>query len=95
MTFESYETIKGYGCIIIGQAGSSKTTILIQMVKETRNPIVLAFTNKAIKNIKDRISKAQLEEFADKCHTFDAYLSQGNGRDINSLKGRDHFHRGI
>ena len=43
----------GKGCIFNGQAGSGKTTKLCKMVQETKNPLVLSFTNKAIENVTD------------------------------------------
>ena len=73
-----------------GQAGSGKTTKLCKMVSETKKPIVLAFTNKAVENVKSRLINTGIEkgEVNKICHTFDSYFCEWNGRDINSLEGK-------
>ena len=72
MDYESYEMCRGKGCIYNGQAGSGKTTKLCEMVKETENPLVLSFTNKAIENVKERLG----EDYKNVCHTFDSYFCE-------------------
>lgn len=84
---------RGKGCIYNGQAGSGKTTKLCQMVDEATNPIVLAFTNKAVENVKSRLiqmgyNNKQTNEI---CYTFDSYFCEWNGRTINSLDGKTIF----
>ena len=86
LDIESYKTTSGNGCIYIGQAGSGKTTKLCEMVKETENPLILSFTNKAIENIKERLG----EEYKDKCQTFDSYFCEWRETD-NSLKTKTIF----
>ena len=86
MDFDSYKKTSGNGCIYIGQAGSGKTTKLCEMVKESENPLVLSFTNKAVENIKERLG----EEYDDKCHTFDSYFCEWRETD-NSLKNKTIF----
>ena len=88
MDYDSYEVRRGEGYVFNGQAGSGKTTKLCDMVKEAENPLVLSFTNKAVENVKDRLSKTGLNSV---CHTFDSYFCEWNGRDIDSLKGKTIF----
>ena len=52
MNFEDYKDIIGDGKVYYGQAGSGKSTKLCELVKDTEDPPVFAFTNKAIENIK-------------------------------------------
>ena len=94
--YESYEVKKGEGCIFNGQAGSGKTTKLCEMVSETENPLVLSFTNKAIENVKRRLSdvytKKGVETEVNKiCHTFDSYFCEWNETGIDSLKNKTIF----
>ena len=86
MDFGSYVVNHGNGCIFNGQAGSGKTTKLCKMVKESENPLVLSFTNKAIENIKERLG----EQYKDMCHTFDSYFCERREAD-NSLKSKTIF----
>ena len=64
-----------------------------KMVNEATNPLVLSFTNKAIENVKDRLTNMNCgRDVANKiCHTFDSYFCEWNGRDINSLKDKTIF----
>lgn len=73
MDYNSYEAIEGQGCIFTGQAGSRKTTLLCDVVMKTDKSLVLAFTNKAIVNVKERLER---EEANDMLHTFDSYFSE-------------------
>lgn len=55
MDYNSYEAVKVKGCIFTRQAGSGKTTLLCEMVKKTDKPLILAFSNKAIINMNERL----------------------------------------
>lgn len=81
---EDYVVKEGDGCIFTGQAGSGKTTKLVEMVND--NSIVLSFINKAIENVKSRLS-----ERANLCFTFDSYFCEWKGRDVDSLEGKTIF----
>ena len=89
LDLNDYQRKQGKRVIYNGQAGSGKTTKLCKMVSETKKPIVLAFTNKAIENVKSRLINTGIEkEEVNKIyHTFDSYFCEWNGRDINSLEG--------
>ena len=53
----------------------------------------MAFTNKAIENVKSRLIQSGYEkdDANKKCHTFDSYFCEWNGRDMNSLKDKTIF----
>ena len=93
MDMSDYKKENGRGCIYNGQAGSGKTSLLCKKVKQKRNPLVLAFTNKAIENVKSRLIQTGYEkEVANgMCFTFDSYFCEWNGRNINSLKDKTIF----
>ena len=55
MDYNSYEAVKVKGCIFTRQAGSGKTTLLCEIVKKTEKPLILAFSNKAIINMNERL----------------------------------------
>ena len=55
INISDYTPENGRGCIYNGQAGSGKTSLLCKKVKQTENPLVLSFTNKAIENVKSRL----------------------------------------
>ena len=55
MNVLDYKCVNGKGIIFNGQAGSGKTTKLCEMVKNTKNPIVLSFTNKAVENVRSKL----------------------------------------
>jgi len=57
------------------------------MAAETKDPIILSFTNKAIEVDKSRI-KAELR---DRCYTFDSYFCDQHGCGIPSLEGKTTF----
>ena len=86
LDYESYTTTSGNGQIYIGQAGSGKTTKLCEMVKQSENPLVLSYTNKAIENIKKRLG----DDYKDKCHTFDSYFCEWRETDT-TLKTKTIF----
>ena len=89
LDMNDYKVKTGKGCIHTGQAGSGKTTMLCEMVKKPKNPLVLSFTNKAIENIKSRlIEKDFKNDMNNICFTFDSYFCDWKGRDINSLEGK-------
>ena len=55
MDYNSCEAVKVKGCIFTRQAGSRKTTLSCEMVKKTEKPLILAFSNKAIINMNERL----------------------------------------
>ena len=58
------------------------------MVNEAENPTVLAFTNKTIENVKNRLVRKKYlsKEDADViCFPFDSYFFEWKGRDLSSL----------
>ena len=67
-----YEIEPGKGTLITGGAGCGKTTKLINDAKESKNPIIFSFTNKAVDNIRSRIDNS----LKDKVHTFDSYFNE-------------------
>ena len=91
MTDYKYET--GKGCVYNGRAGSGKTTLLCKMVQETKSPLVLSFTNKAVENVKNRlIQTGYNKEVANKiCHTFDSYFCEWGDGNYHSLEGKTIF----
>lgn len=76
-----------------------------KMVQEAKKPLVLAFTNKAVENVKRRLRRlvksklpknvkirSQTEVNDDKiCYTFDSYFCEWNGGNINNLKDKTIF----
>lgn len=62
-------------------------------MKETENPLVLSFTNKAIENVKARLTNNLYEKRnANKIYfTFDSYFCEWKGRDLNSLEDKTIF----
>ena len=93
INISDYTPENGRGCIYNGQAGSGKTSLLCKKVKQTENPLVLSFTNKAIENVKSRLIQSGYEkEVANGlCSTFDSYFCEWNGRNIDSLKDKTIF----
>ena len=95
MDMTDYKIETGKGCIYNGQAGSGKTTKLCKMVQKADQPLVLAFTNKAIENVKSKlISNGYEQEEANKiCHTFDSYFCEWSDHDGNyhNLSGKTIF----
>ena len=93
LDFDSYDKVTGTGQIINGQARSGKTTLLCKMVSETEKPLVLAFTNKAIENVKRRLRKTENNKHdPDKiCHTFDSYFCEWNEDNFKELKNKTIF----
>ena len=62
------------------------------MPSKASNPIILSFTNKAIKNakkvFKDQYPESRLEF---ECYTLDRYFCDYYGRDITNLKEKTIF----
>ena len=84
--YDSYKVKKGKGCIFNGQAGSGKTTKLCKMVSEATNPLVLSFTNKAIENVKDRLTnmKYERDKVIRTCYGKVIDMSKLNLSDVNN-----------
>ena len=93
MDMSDYKMENGRGCIYNAQAGSGKTTKLCKMVQETKKPIVLSFTNKAIQNIKNRLIKNGLDkdDVNKICHTFDSYFCEWSDGNYHDLKDKTIF----
>ena len=93
MDISDYTSDIGKGIIYNGQAGSGKTTKLCEKFKQAKNPLVLFFTNKAIKNVKSKLINIGLEkdDINKTCFTFDSYFCEWYKRDINSLKDKTIF----
>ena len=93
LDMDGYEIVMGKGQIVNGQAGSGKTTLLCEMVAECENPLVLSFTNKAIENVKKRLSKVGgIKHDANKiCHTFDSYFCEWNEDNFKELRKKTVF----
>ena len=79
-----YKCVNGKGIIFNGQAGSGKTTKLCEMVKNTKNPIVLSFTNKAVENVRSKLIANGLNNNI--CYTFDSYFCEYTGDTIKKPK---------
>ena len=93
MDMNDYKIETGKGCIYNGQAGSGKTTKLCKMVQKADHPLVLAFTNKAVENVKNRLIQTGYEkEVANKiCHTFDSYFCEWSDGNYHGLAGKTIF----
>ena len=97
MDTSDYKVKSGKGCIFDGQAGSGKTHKLCKMVMEANNPIVFSFTNKAVENVKNRLTRMGFDKDKAKliCHTFDSYFCEFGGTNvetnIKSLKNKTIF----
>lgn len=93
MDITDYKIETGKGCIYNGQAGSGKTAKLCEMVKKAKNPLVLAFTNKAVENVKNRLIKMgyNKDEVNRFCHTFDSYFCEWSNGNYYSLNGKTIF----
>ena len=63
------------------------------MLRKSYNPIVLAFTNKAIENVKRRLIRdgMEYEEARNTCYTFDSFFCEHYGRNISSLEDKTIF----
>ena len=73
ITIKDYEVEKGDSKIFNGQARSDKTYKLCKMVANEDKPLILAFTNKAVENVKKKLPmKLQV------CFTFDSYFFERN-----------------
>lgn len=89
MNVLDYKCVNGKGIIFNGQAGSGKTTKLCEMVKNTKNPIVLSFTNKAVENVRSKLIANGLNNNI--CYTFDSYFCEYTGDTIKNLKNKTIF----
>lgn len=91
MNVLDYKCVNGKGIIFNGQAGSGKTTKLCEMVKNTKNPIVLSFTNKAVENVRSKLIANGLNNNI--CYTFDSYFCEytGDTYTIKNLKNKTIF----
>lgn len=89
---DNYTDQKGNGIIYYGGPGCGKTYKLCEMASKATNPIILSFTNKAIKNVK-KVFKNQYPEsrLEFECYTFDRYFCDYYGRDITNLKDKTIF----
>ena len=98
----------GKGTIYNGQAGSGKTynlcQLMIEKIHEGKKPIVLAFTNKSIENVKKTLKKKfcytdgthdekmiKDGQKQKRCYTFGSYFCEWYKRDINSLENKTVF----
>ena len=58
-------------------------------LRNCKNPIIFAFTNKAIENVKQKLlinNEITIEESSKFCFTFDSYFCEWSYKDISSLK---------
>ena len=67
------------------------------MVQKAKNPLVLAFTNKAVENVKSRLIKSGFDkkEANNTCFTFDSYFCEWNGRNIDSLDEKQYSSKSL
>ena len=93
MDISDYKIETSKGVLYNGQAGSGKTHLLCELVQNTKKPLVLSFTNKAIENVKSRlISNGYDNEEANKiCHTFDSYFCEWSDGNFHDLKDKTIF----
>ena len=79
---------------ITGCAGSGKTTRICEMIKDCKKPMIFAFTNKAIENVKQKLlinNEISIEESSKFCFTFDSYFCEWNHKEISNLKNNTIF----
>ena len=72
INIKEYILKRGKGVLVTGGAGCGKTTKLINNAKESKNPIIFNFTNKAVDNIRSRVN----DSMKNKVHTFDSYFNK-------------------
>ena len=72
INIEDYKIERGKGVLVTGGAGCGKTTKLINDAKESDNPIIFSFTNKAVDNIRNKVD----DKLKNKVHTFDSYFNE-------------------
>ena len=89
MNVLDYKCVNGKGIIFNGQVGSGKTTKLCEMVKNTKNPIVLSFTNKAVENVRSKLIANGLNNNI--CYTFDSYFVNTQVIQLKNLKNKTIF----
>ena len=84
-----YEIEPGKGTLITGGAGCGKTTKLINDAKESKNPIIFSFTNKAVDNIRSRVD----DSLKNKVHSFDSYFNEFilDAENLKLLANKDVF----
>ena len=64
--------------------GYGKSYLLCNMlIDEPNDVIILAFTNMAICNVKDKLIKAEKHEYVNRVHTLDSYFLASNTREFN------------
>ena len=84
-----YKIEPGKGTSITSGAGYGKTTKLINDAKESKNPIIFSFTNKAVDNIRSRVD----DSLKNKVHTFDSYFNEfiSDAENLKLLANKDIF----
>ena len=89
MDINDYILERGKGTLITGAAGCGKTTKLINDAKESKNPIIFSFTNKAVDNIRSRVD----DSLKNKVHTFDSYFNEfiSDAENLKLLANKDVF----
>ena len=78
ITISDFDQQKGLGERIYWQAGSGKTTRLVELIQSAERPLVLCYTNKACSSIRERLQ----EGLHDVVHTFDSYFSDRKDGDL-------------
>ena len=86
---DDYIIDPGKGNLITGGAGCGKITKLINDAKESKNPIIFSFTNKALDNIRSRVDNS----LKNKVHTFDSYFDKhiSDAENLKLLTNKDIF----
>ena len=84
-----YTTKKGTGTLTTGGSGCGKTTKLIKDTKESKNPIIFSYTNKAVENIRSRVD----DSLKSNVHTFDSYFNEfkSDAENLKLLANKDVF----
>ena len=88
ININEFENTIGEGIIHIGVPGSGKTYKLCDMVMNSNDPIVLSFTNKAIANCKERLTKRGFIDVDKICYTLDSFFAKYN---MDGLKNKTVF----
>ena len=75
--------------LITGGTGCGKTTKLINHAKESENPIIFSFINKAVDNIRSKIG----DNLKSSVHTFDSYFNEfvSDTENLKLLANKDIF----
>lgn len=91
MTYEENKDF-GTGVIIIYRTNwIRKNNTFMQKSFKNRESDNIAFTNKALENIKNALKVKYRLETEKVCHTFDSYFCEWNGKDIEDLKNKTIF----